>query len=192
MKIEGTIQSGEQIKRNLAGRFLLVRNIDYPIKISVQGMEDVFLKNNDNYEFIVDVSGKEVLISSQVAATNRIHLESNEGRLTALAELAGDTTINTSTSVENGNSNNGLDAIVIEPMQSALIAPANEARQTLRLSMLSNAQGHITIGDSQVTASTGGTLEAGQIDYMDTRGAIHAMNPNNNSITVYVMEVNKL
>lgn len=192
MRLSGDIQAGSQEKRTLAGRYLLVRSCDHELIVTPKGKESVYLASGESYDFGVSLDGVEVIVKSSVDVVNSFVVDSNEGEIKTLPEFGGTTTINTSTTVENGNSNNDLNSVTISAGASALIANANESRQSLRVSMLSSEKGYVNLGGYQVASATGGTLEAGQIDYMDTRGAVYAFNASAEDVTVYVMEINKL
>lgn len=90
------------------------------------------------------------------------------------------------------NDNNHLPAVVVNSGMSIMIAGANPERRCLRVSLPYESAGFITIGKTGVSATNGGLLDVGQTDYIETTGELYAFNPNTQSVTVYVMELNKI
>lgn len=190
MQIKETLLAGAKIKRPVTGRYLVVYAADGEIEVSGQGIEAVRLRQGATLDMGVSAFNKEITVRNLGASSNAIDLEASALKI-GLADNK-DFTVNTTATVENGNDNAHLPRITIAAGASGVLATANASREYLRVSLPSDAAGHITLGKSGVTAAAGGLLEPGSTDYMETEGVLYAFNDNADPVDVYVMEINRL
>lgn len=189
MRIEHTLAGGATIRRPISGRYLLVKAAAAEIIVSGLSIGEVYLGAGESYD-LESVIHKDITITNASASNNAFILEVTEQSLRKSNQNA--LTVNTTATVENGDDNPHLPKVTLAAGASAAIAPANGSRKFLRISLLSSAAGHVTLGKSGVNAASGGPIEPGMVDYMETRGVLWAFNPQAVPVDIYVMEVNKL
>ena len=126
----------------------------------------------------VEVNGGQVAIDTSAGS---VPVTMDEGQLNfSISQLA------------FGDENTSLPRVIIPPNTSAQIAGVNNTRRYLRVTLPSDAAGNITMGGAAVSENSGGLLEIGITEYLQTQAALFAHNPNAEAVTVYAMEVNKL
>lgn len=182
-----TFVGGESQQIHAVGRYLRVRESTSPIYISINGGSE--LKRERGEQIDLGEKYRELRIFVRSVVAQSVHLISSADR----QDDNRNTNVVTATAtVESGNDNQHLAKVSVGPGVSAQIAGPNASRKSLRVSLLSDVVGYVTIGKSGVTATSGGTLEAGMVDYIDTTGALYAFNPNAVAVDVWSMEINKL
>jgi len=167
------------------GRYLRIREADSDVYLTVDSGRE--LKRARGEQIDLGREGVKVVVRSLIAQTVVLIVSQNRQDDNRQA-----VDVAVSATVVGGNDNQHLPVVVIAAGASALIAAANSDRKTLRVSLPSSAAGFITIGKSGVAAATGGLLEPGITDYIDTQGALYGFNNNAVSVSVYSMEVNDL
>lgn len=190
MRIEERIIGNGKIKRPITGRFITCKSASAELEIAAVGIETVNLGQGETYDVGSVLQFKELRIGNTSAASNDFVLEITTNELKKADNQ--NFTVNTTAVVENGDDNQHLPRVNLAAGETAAIAAANGSRKYLRISLLSDAVGYVTMGKSGVGATTGGTLEPGMVDYQETRGALFVHNPNASPVDVWVMEVNKL
>lgn len=167
------------------GRFIRVRESSSPVYISIDGSSEIEREQGEQVNTGRD--NVRVRVRSLVAQTVKLtsareSQDDNRGNVTGLV----------SATIENGNDNQHLPRVTIAAGASALLSASNVNRKALRVSLSSDAIGFVTLGKSGVAAASGGLLEPGSTDYIETTGEMYAFNNNASAVDVYVMEINKL
>lgn len=190
MRIEESLGGGQQIKRDISGRYITVKAAQAEIIVSGKNIEPVHIGQAETYDLGERFNNKEIHIKNSGNAINAFVMEVTQYQLTKSNEA--NFSVTTTATVENGNDNSHLPKVTLAAGSSAVLAAANGSRKYLRVALPSDAAGSITLGKSGVNAASGGLLEIGMVDYLETGGALWAHNDNAESVDVYVMEVNKL
>lgn len=190
MRIEETLTGTVPIKRPVSGRYLTLKSADAELCIHGLGIDEVFLGAGESYDMGELYMARTLTIKNTISGANSFVLEVTQNSLRKANQTA--MTVNTTAVVENGDDNQHLTKVTVPAGLSAAVAVANSSRKSLRVSLLSGAAGFVLMGKSGVSATSGGSLEPGMVDYIDTRGALWVFNPNAVDVDVYVMEINKL
>lgn len=176
---------GEFQEFQAVGRYIRIRESTSPVYLTIDGSREIV--RNKGEQIDVGRNSYRVRIRSVVAQNVSVTSSSDKQD-----DNRNSVALSVSATVAAGNDNQHLVKATIPATSSALIAAANSTRKSLRVSLLSDAAGYVTLGKSGVGANSGGTLEPGMVDYIDTEGALYAYNPNAVAVDVWVMEINKL
>lgn len=131
---------------------------------------------------------KEVVVSSAIPQTVILTLGTGKSR----DSRASATIANVNTTIEGANKNTHLPVVSCASGVATLIAAANTNRKSLRLMIDSAQSGGLFLGGVGITAGNGGFIEQGQIEYMDTEGALYAFNSNADAVVISVLELERL
>lgn len=180
-----TLVAGGVQEFHSVGRFIRIRQASSPIYLTIDGGREVKREQGEQIDTGRDnvrVRVRSVVAQSVslVSASNR--QDDNRGNINGAVNAI----------IESGNDNANNPRVTINANSSAVLVAANINRKSLRVSLPSDAAGFVTIGKTGITATTGGLLEPGTTDYIDTTGELRAFNSNAVAVTVYVMEINKI
>lgn len=190
MRIAETIAGSGTIKRPITGRYITCKSASAELEVTTVGIETVNIGQGETYDLGAVFQFRELKIRNSSTSSNTFVLEITSNELKKADNQS--FVVNTTATIENGDDNQHLAKVNISAGVSAAVAAANGSRKYLRVSLLSDAVGYVTLGKSGVNASSGGTLEPGMVDYIETGGALYVHNPNASAVDVWVMEVNKL
>ena len=174
---------GETQEFQAVGRYIRIREATAVVYLTIDGVGEI--QRNKGEQIDTGKDSSRVRVRSVVAQSVSITSADNPQD-----DNRNSVSLTVSATVTNGNDNQHLTKVTIPATSSAQIAAANANRLSLRVSLLSSAAGYVTLGKSGVSASSGGSLEEGMVDYIDTTGAVFAYNPNASAVDVYVMEIN--
>lgn len=190
MKVQATLSGTTPIRRPVTGRYLVVKSADAEIVVSGVGIEEVHLGAGEQYDLGAYFQSKVIQIASTISGSNTFDMEVTANPLTKANQ--NQLTVNTTAVVENGNDNQHLPKVSVAAGASVAVCVSNTSRKYLRLSLLSDAAGYVLLGKSGVSSSSGGTIEPGMIDYIETTGELWVFNPQSVAVDVWVMEVNRI
>lgn len=191
MRISETLSGNGKIKRPVTGRYITCKLASSgELEITANGIETVTIGQGETYDLGKVFQSKEIHIKNTSSSSNQFILECTVNELKRSDN--NNFSVTTTATVENGDDNQHLPRVTIGAGATQAVAVQNGSRKYLRVSLLSAASGYITMGKSGVSANSGGTLEPGMIDYIETQGALYIHNPNAAPVTVWLMEVNKL
>lgn len=190
MRIEHNFSAAGTVKRAVSGRYLNVKSADHEVLISAVGIEPVHIGPGETYDLGENFSHKEIEITNTVAGANAVAIEVTQRPLTKTSQNTFNVT--TTATVEVGDDISHLPKVTLGAGSVSALCVANSSRKTLRISLLSDAVGYITLGKAGVSAASGGTIEPGMVEYMETTGALYAYNPNAYPVDVWVMEISKV
>ncbi|MGH1438589.1 MAG: hypothetical protein ACRBBR_00650 [Cellvibrionaceae bacterium] len=190
MRIQESLAGNAKIKRSISGRHVLVKEATGEIMISSKGLDVVNLGAGEYYDLGQNFNNQELTIQNSISGSNSFVMEITQNLISKPNQNA--LNVNATATVENGDDNNHLARVTLAAGATAAIASANGSRKYLRVALLSDAVGYVLLGKSGVNAASGGPLEAGMIDYMETEGALFAHNPQAVPVDVWLMEINKL
>lgn len=182
---ELTLAGGGVQEFQAVGRYIRIRKASSAVYLTIDGSREIKREQGEQVD-----TGKDsvrVRVRSVVAQTVEIVSSSNR-QDDSRASING--TI--SAAIENGNDNNPIPRVNVPAGSSALLIAANVNRRALRVSLASDAVGFVTLGKSGVAAASGGLLEPGTTDYIETTGELRAFNNNASAVDVYIMEINKI
>lgn len=182
---ELTFAGGETQEFQSVGRFIRIRDSSSPVFLSIDGRAEIKRERGES----VDSGRDSVRVQVRSIVAQSVHLISSKDKQD---DNRASISATISTTIAGANDNQHLPKVSIPAGSSALIAVANSARKFLRVSLLSTAVGYVLLGKSGVGATTGGTLEEGMVDYIETEGALYAYNPQAVAVDVYVLELNKI
>lgn len=131
-----------------------------------------------------------VSVSSVVA--QNVVLALGFGQETDSRASVGD--VNVSASNRISNTITPLPEVSIPPLTSVILCAADvsDKRIYVRLGVKSDQIGGVYIGDATVNNNLGSYLENGSVEFLECQAAIHAYNPNNDSVIVNVMTLSKV
>jgi hypothetical protein len=167
------------------GRYIRIREATSSVYLTIDGSGEIVRAKGEQ----IDVGKNSYRVRIRSTVAQNVSVVSSD---TPQDDNRNSVSLTVNATVTNGNDNAHLAKVAVGAGVSALIAAANVNRKSLRVSLLSDAAGYVTLGKLGVTATAGGTLEAGMVDYIDTEGALYAFNPNAVPVDVWVMEINKL
>ncbi len=190
MRIAETIAGSASIKRAISGAFISVKSASAELIISGKNIEPVHIGAGETYPLGEQYKNKEITIKNSSTASNTFVMEITTQPLQK--SNVNNLTVNTTATIQIGDDNQHLDMVSVPAGGSAVLTPGNGLRRFLRIAIKSDAANEVTLGKSGVAATSGGLLEPGMVDYMETEGALWAFNPGAAPVDVYLMEINKL
>jgi len=100
-------------------------------------------------------------------------------------------TLTSEADLKPANENSHLPAVSVATGQTVLLCAANANRREVRLSIKGDQIGGVYLGKLGLLTGQGGWLDVGMVDYLSTQGALYAQNPNDQTVTIQVLELNR-
>lgn len=168
-----------------AGRYIRVRESTSPVYLTIDGSREIVRNKGEQ----IDVGKNSYRVRIRSAVAQSVSLTSSD---TPQDDNRNAVSLTVSATVAGGNDNQHLGRVLIPAGLSAKIADSNANRKTLRVNLASDEPSFITLGKSGVSGGSGGLLEQGMVDYLETQGELWGYNPSASNVFIYVMEINKL
>lgn len=179
-----TLTAGQELERNIPGNWFHVIDSDSDIQIRFDDGDTITrsegMGGSAEYEKVTIIS----------AAAQTVKVSLGYGFVTD-----GRATVNESinTTIEPSNSSQGKAEVVVGAGLTVALVGANINRKELRVGIKSTEANGVYVGDSGIgAAKQGGYIEEGSVDYIAIESALYAYNAGAGSITVNLMELERI
>lgn len=208
--IETTFKKGEKYPLAATARYFVVRAVGDGVAISVRNAPEVQLQNSDVIDLLnsdeitlVNTSEQPQNIRFQLSPF-KIEVGASRNSIKSIEDIVKvemDRDVNIGTVLQGdkwnvgvipANDNNHLPQVEIEAGQTALLCAANLSRKEVRISIKGDESDGVFIGKQGVQSGQGGWLDVGMVDYLPCQGALYAHNPNDETVTIQILELNRI
>jgi hypothetical protein len=204
--IEITLKAGEKFPVAATARYFVVRSVGDNVSLSVRNSADVELQNSDVIDLgatndisLVNKSTIAQVVKFQLSPF-KIDIGASKNSIKSIEDIVqvhfdeaftiGAVNQNGEWNIHTKASSNTAHKARVNCIagQATLLIAANE-RKSVRLNIRADQFAGITLGNAAtVTDSSGGYLDVGMVDYLETDGALYAFVVSGNDVLVDVLE----
>lgn len=206
--IEIPLKAGESFPVQATARYFIVRSVGDGVFLSIRNSEDVQLQNSDvidlisiNELSIVNKSSSEQSIKFQHSPF-KIEVGASKNSIKSIEEIVTvqmDKDVNIGAVAQEGewlvktdsaaNINTHKSRVLCLKGQATKLCDAGQ-RKNIRLNIRADQFSGVSLGgDNTVNDNSGGYLDVGMVDYIDTKGALWAFNASDSDVLVDVLEL---
>lgn len=215
--IEITLKAGEKFPVAATSKYLIIRSAGEQIWLSMRNSAEVAIESSDVIElsgvgditlinkstspqsvkfqispFKIDAKVQTVSVKS-IEEIVKVEMDKdvNIGAVTQSESIPWLMSLTNESDFKPANDNAHLPQVEVSSGQTALLCAANVNRKEVRLSIKGDQIGGVYLGKLGLLTGQGGWLDVGMVDYLSTQGALYAHNPNDQAVTIQILELNR-
>ena len=205
--IDITLKPNEKFPLSATARYFVVRSVGEGVALSIRNSQEVQVHNSD----VIDLMGSDEISLVNTNAQNqsikfqlspfKIEVGASKNVIKGIEETVTvqmDRDVNIGSVNQDGDWDVGVKNATVNTHKPRIPCVAGQAtklfgaapRKSKRLNIRSDQLNGVSLGgNNSVNDGSGGYLDVGMVDYIDTSGELWAFNAGNQSVLVDVLEL---